>query len=121
MTCMFIIGRLGKEICRLFSVVFKIWAKKKIIEPKAFSNKLNLENYMMKEWNEYEHDSVRHNILTTKKDWIIDNLPSFVTKEQFKEDNGFLIKVHKRLEDIIRKEEIEVVRRNLIEKNTYVP
>lgn len=120
MAIMFVIGRLGRSICRLFVVVFKIWTKKKIIEPKAFSNKLNLENYMMKEWNEYEHDSVRHSLLISKKDWIIEHLPSFVNQSQFKEDNGFLIKVHKRLEDIIRKEEIEVVRKNLIEKNTYV-
>lgn len=120
MAIMFIIGRIGRSICRLFSVIFKVWVKKKVVEPKAFSNKLNLENYMMKEWNEFEHDAVRHNLLMSKKDWIIENLPSFVSKDQFKEDNGFLIKVHKRLEDIIRKEEIEVVRKNLIEKNTYV-
>lgn len=120
MAVMFVIGRLARFACRLVSVVFKIWIKKKTVEPKGFPNKLNLENYMMKEWNEFEHDSVRHSLLMSKKDWIIENLPSFVSKEQFKEDNGFLIKVHKRLEDIIRKEEIEVVRRNLIEKNTYV-
>lgn len=75
---------------------------------------------MMKEWNMYEHDAVRHGLLNSRKDWIINNLPQFLTKDQFKEDNGFLIRVQKRLEDIMRKEEIEVVRKNLIEKNKYV-
>lgn len=120
MAIMFVLGRIGRAVCRLVAVVFKVWVKKKTVEPKAFANKLNLENYMMKEWNEFEHDAVRHNLIMSKKDWIIENLSAFVSKEQFKDDNGFLIKVHKRLEDIIRKEEIEVVRKNLIEKNTYV-
>ena len=75
---------------------------------------MNLDSYMDKEWNIYEHDAVRHALVQQKKEWLIENLNKFVTRERFKEDNGFLIKVHKRLEDIIRKEEIEVVRRNLI-------
>lgn len=120
MALMFLIGRIGRSVCRLVCVVFKVWVKKKVVEAKGFNNKLNLDNYMMREWNEFEHDSVRHSLLMSKKDWIIENLPVFVSKDQFKEDNGFLIKVQKRLEDIIRKEEIEVIRKNLIEKNTYV-
>lgn len=118
---MFMAGRIGRAICKLISNVFKVWRKKKVVDSKQFATKINLENYMMKEWNMYEHDSVRHSLLTTRKDWIINNLPQFVSKEQFREDNGFLIRVQKRLEDIIRKEEIEVVRKNLIEKNKYVP
>jgi hypothetical protein len=118
---MLIIGRIGRAVCKLFSKVFKVWRKKKVVDPKQFVTKINLENYMMKEWNMYEHDAVRHSMLTTRKDWIIENLPQFVSKDQFREDNGFLIRVQKRLEDIIRKEEIEVVRKNLIEKNKYTP
>lgn len=115
-----VIGRMGRFVCRLITTIFKIWQRPKINDVKQFNPKMNLDSYLMKEWNIYEHDAVRHSLVYNKKEWIIDNLPKFVTKDQFKEDNGFLIKVHKKLEDIIRKEEIEVVRKNLIEKNTYV-
>lgn len=110
----------GRLFCRFIQNYFKIWQAPKPTDSKAFNFAMNLENYMLKEWNMYEHDAVRHSLVENKKEWIIENLPKFITKDNFLEDNGFLIKVLKRLEDILRKEDIEVVRQNLVDKNAYV-
>ncbi len=115
-----LLGRIGRFGCKLVKNVFKIWAKPRPMDQKLFSTKMNLENYKMKEWNVYEHDAVRHSLLSHKKEWIVNKLDKFVTKEQFKEDNGFLIRVHKKLDDIIRKEEIEEAKKALITDNTFV-
>lgn len=115
-----LIGRVGRFGCKLVKNVFKIWAKPRPIDQKLFNTKMNLENYMMKEWNIFEHDAVRHSLVTHKKEWIVNRLDKFVSQEQFKEDNGFLIRVHKKLDDIIRKEEIEEAKKVLITNNTFV-
>ena len=115
-----VVGKIGHFASTLIRKALEIWVKSKVKDQKQFTPKMNLENYMMKEWNIYEHDAVRHSVLANKKEWIIDNMEKFVTKEHFKEDNGYLIRVHKKLEEIIKKEEIEEAKYNLITKNAYV-
>jgi hypothetical protein len=120
MMVIILLAFLGRLFCRFIQNFFKIWEAPKPADSKAFNFAMHLENYMLKEWNIYEHDAVRHSLVDAKKEWIIENLPKFISKENFVDDNGFLIKVLKRLEDILRKEDIEVVRHNLVEKNAYV-
>lgn len=118
---MTLVGRIARYLAKVVQSIFKPWSKHKLPDEKQFNTMMNLENYMLKDWNIYEHDIVRHHLVKHKKEWIIENLPSILKADHFKDNNGFLIKVYKRLEDVIKKEEIEVLRSNLIVKNTFVP
>jgi hypothetical protein len=118
---MTLVGRIARFISKVVQSIFKPWSKEKSPDEKQFNTTMNLENYMLKNWNIYEHDVVRHHLIKQKKEWVIENLPNILKPDHFKDNNGFLIKVYKRLEDIIKKEEIEILRSNLISKNTFIP
>lgn len=52
---------------------------------------------------------------------LAEKVGRFVNRDDFNKDEGYLMLVSKQLEDINKKEEIETIRKQLVEQNTYIP
>ena len=90
-------------------------------EKKSFGINFQLEHYAQKNIDIYNDDSVRIRFLQKNKEWILKRLKHIISYNDFKANNGQLIKIYKNLDDIAKKEQIEIVRKDLIEKNKFVP
>lgn len=99
--------------------MINIWRRPKSKASKTFQLKLVLENYLVQNVNKFREEIVRGRFVKDHKPFVLQNLPNFVKKEDFIRDGGFLTKVYKNLEDITKKEDIEVVRKKLVEQNFY--
>lgn len=56
-----------------------------------------------------------------KKDFLIAHLDRIISREDFYSRNGFLLKIYKLLADSVRKEQIDILTTQIVEKNRFQP
>lgn len=76
---------------------------------------------MMDNINKFSDDAIRKYYVKMNKGVLAEKIDKYVEKSDFTKDEGYLMLVSKQLEDINKKEEIETIRKKLVEQNTYIP
>lgn len=101
------------------SRLLKIWKRKQQQPQRSFFMTLKLDNYMTQEIDIYQEEFIVEDFIKKKKEFLIGNLHKIVTKADFLSQNGFLLRIYKLLDDSVRKEQINVMKREIVEKNEF--
>lgn len=117
----FVIIQIFKLLSFILNNIFKFWKLPPPREKKNFQINFELDNYAQKNIDIYNDDSVRIRFMQKNKEWIQKRLKHILEYKDFKANNGQLIKIYKNQDDIAKKEQIEIVRKELIEKNKFYP
>jgi thymidine kinase len=62
-----------------------------------------------------------NSFICKKKDYLIDNLEKVIAKKDFFSRNGYLLKIYKLLADSVRKEQIDILMTQIVDKNRFQP
>jgi hypothetical protein len=106
---------------KLLSRVSKLWNKANNKESKEINLSIQLEGYMISNVNIHTDDAIRNYYLKIKKGDLALKINRFISKADFVKDEGFIMQIMKQLEDINKKEEIEIIRKKLVQQNAHVP
>ena len=64
---------------------------------------------------------ILNSFICRKKNYLIRNLDKIIAKPDFYSRNGFLLKIYKLLADSVRKEQIDILMTQIVEKNRFHP
>jgi hypothetical protein len=98
------IFRILNPVARMFEKLLKLWDKKKKRDNKQFNLRLSFEGYMMSSTNIHTDDTIRNYYVKLNKGKLAENIETFIGKNDYSKNEGYLMLVTKKLEDINKKE-----------------
>ncbi len=79
-----------------------------------------MENYLDKDYDLYGEDFIIDAFIEHKRDFLIKNLDTILDKEDFLNNEGFLIDIYLKITNHIKAFEITELKNNIIDKNCYL-
>ena len=103
----------------LFDNLFQVWKKQKVVVNNKFSSSLVVENYLKDHIDVHSREFIINDFIKKKKDFLIENLPRIIKREDFFKNDGFLLELYNSLSNSIKEEQINKLKLEIVTKNIH--